>query len=70
MEDLICGLTWDQIQAAQQGKNYRVLVSDTIKPPKLNEGDLTLYKKHGAQGLKDMEYFGVLDRLTRCGVIK
>ena len=62
----IFGYSWDQIQAAQQGKPFRTYV-DLSKP--VNNAptaeDLALLEKHGMDGLKALQYFGTIDRLTR-----
>ena len=64
----IFGYSWEQIQAAQQGKQFRKTI-DASKP--INHTptpqDLALLEKHGMDGLRDLQYFGVIDRLTRIG---
>jgi hypothetical protein len=69
MSDLIFGYTWEQIQRAQQGGR----LSDPIPPvdpnaPILKDGDLDLLEKHGMEGLEEMEFYGVIDRLKRAGI--
>ena len=63
--DTVFGLTWEQIQLAQQGKDFRGRV-DTSVPAKsaATLEDLALLEKHGMQGLVDMQLFGVIDRLS------
>jgi hypothetical protein len=60
----IFGYTFEQIQRAQQGGR----LNDTIdlskvskKPP--TEADYKMLEKYGEQGLREMQYFGVMDRL-------
>ena len=70
--DTIFGYTWDEIKAAQQGKRSGRVI-DTSKPAvkdDVSQDDLDLLAKHGEEGLRALQYFGVLDRLTRGGIIK
>ena len=72
MTDLIFGYTWEEIQAAQQGKPL------THVPPGKTEGanagpslpgDIDLLTRLGLKELETRGYFGVIDRLARAGII-
>jgi len=67
--DLIFGYTWNQIQEAQQGKEFRQYVSGNVTAPKCTQDDLDLLEKHGIDGLEKMQLFGVIDRLKRSGKV-
>ena len=69
-DDLIMGYTWDAIQRAQHGGKLHQSI-DTSKPldHSLMAGDLELLAKHGASGLREMGFMGVIDRLQRNGNI-
>jgi hypothetical protein len=63
-EDLICGLSWEQIKKAQSGKPFRKFVDlskQSMSAPTLE--DLDLLAKHGMEGLKNLGFFGVIDRI-------
>lgn len=68
MNDLIFGHTWEAIQRAQQGGRLHTAV-DTSKPldHSLLPGDMELLEKHGLEGLQQMGFAGVIDRLQRNG---
>lgn len=66
MSDLIFGMTLEQVQLAQQGKAFREHVpTDIPELPGPTEKDLSLLAEHGIDGLKEMQLFGVIDRLSR-----
>ena len=70
--NLIFGYTWEQIQKAQQGEVLGQIVPLATKAAKddiCTRGDLELFEKYGEEGLKAMQFDGVIDRLTRAGVI-
>lgn len=65
------GYDWDDIQRAQQGGRLSrpvVRTDDDINPDRLAH-DRALLAQYGANGLRKLEYFGVLDRLQRAGLI-
>jgi hypothetical protein len=61
----ILGHSWEDIQKMQQ-KEYTPptvsLAGSGKKPP--TEADYKMLEKYGEQGLRDMQYYGVLDRLN------
>jgi hypothetical protein len=72
MQNLIFGHTWEEIEAAQQGKPlHRHL------PPKepgaekdiCLPGDVDLFTRYGLKELENRGYHGVIDRLARAGII-
>ena len=72
MSDLIFGYTWDEIQAAQQGKPLRKKLPQ--KEPGAEHdvclpGDVDLLTRYGLKELENRGYHGVIDRLTRAGII-
>ena len=73
MQKLIFGYTWEQIQNAQQGKalgqTLPAIVDKAGKDDICSRDDLDLFEKHGESGLKEKQFFGVIDRLTQAGVI-
>ncbi len=64
MNGNIFGYSWEQIQAAQQGKP---LISKPLtKTMSLcTQDDIDLLVKYGPQKLRDMGFYGVIDRLQR-----
>ena len=65
-DKFICGLYWEQIKLAQAGKPFREYIDLTklaVSPP--TEEDRELLAKHGMNGLKEMGFWGVIDRLTK-----
>jgi len=70
----IFGYGWDDIQRAQQGGSLSRKV-DTSRPmdsdmtPDRLRADEALLNEHGVDGLKAKEFFGVLDRLKRAGLL-
>ena len=72
MDDLIFGYTWEQIQAAQQGKALQCVVplaAMAAKDDICTKRDLDLFIEHGEKGLKEKKLFGVIDRLERAGIL-
>lgn len=74
-DDLIFGHSWEAIQRAQRGGSLHghIDISKDSCPaatPEEAEGDRQLLEKHGEHGLRDRQYFGVIDRLQRAGLIK
>lgn len=72
-DDLIFGYTFDEIESAQRGGRLGRAV-DTSKPAgedseERKRADLLLLEKHGLEKLREMHYFGVIDRLCRAGYL-
>ena len=69
MNDLIFSYTWEEIESAQQGKGLgRKIESVPVEKNPCKEADLKLLEKHGIEGLKKMQFYGVLDRLQQAGI--
>jgi len=68
MDDLICGYTWGDIQRAQQGGRLGSPVHHT-EPQGATDADKALLAEHGAQGLRDQQFHGTIDRLQRSGLM-
>lgn len=64
----ILGYDWDDIQRAQQGGRLSRAV-DTMAPINNapSDADRALLAEHGADGLRFLELWGVIDRLQRAG---
>jgi hypothetical protein len=62
--DNIFGYSWSDIQRAQQGGRLSRPIDTSKQSPDYTESDRALLAEHGEQGLRDMGYFGVLDRLN------
>ena len=66
--DEIFGYSWADIQRAQQGGRLaRPVVRRDPKGP--TREDIELLQIHGADGLREMQFHGTLDRLQRAGLI-
>lgn len=65
MSDKIIGYEWDDIKRMQQKEDVRKVVNTSTdgKQP-ATEVDYKLLEKHGVDGLRKLEYYGVLDRLN------
>lgn len=65
MTDSILGHSWQEIQAAQMKQGRLGRAVDLSKPakPAATAADHELLEKHGAEGLRQMGFHGVLDRL-------
>ena len=63
--DKIFGHSWEDIQAMQQG-TYNAPKIDLTKRPTIaaTDNDMKLLAEHGEQGLREMKYYGVMDRLN------
>lgn len=64
MDQKIFGYSWEQIQRAQRSGRLADPIDTSkpaIQPP--SERDLQLLEKHGIEGLKELQLFGVLDRI-------
>lgn len=70
MNDSILGYSFDDIKRAQQGGRLGRTI-DTSKPidHSPTDSDRALLAKHGEQGLRDMGFFGAIDRLERAGLM-
>ena len=64
-KDMMFGLSWEQIQAAQQCKPFRDAV-DLTQPAKnaATDADRSLLAEYGVDGLRAQGMNGVLDRLN------
>jgi hypothetical protein len=62
--DNIFGYSWSDIQRAQQGGRLSRPIDTSKQSHDYSESDRALLAEHGEQGLRDMGYFGVLDRLN------
>lgn len=66
----IFGYQWEDIQRAQQGGRLaRAITPHAASKPESSQDDLALLKEHGEGGLREMGFYGVLDRLARSGAI-
>ncbi len=69
---LIFGYTFDEILKAQQGERLGRAI-DTSKPepfdPVQERADLKLLVEYGEAKLRELGYFGVIDRLARGGYL-
>jgi hypothetical protein len=69
MSDLIFGYTWDEIQKAQfGGKLHHSIVSSGDKLT-ITVEEIELFSREGVSGLERLGFYGLLDRLKRCGFI-
>jgi len=55
---------------AEGGGIIREKVADNFEKPKATENDIMLLRTHGVEGLKEMGYYGVIDRLVNSEIIK
>lgn len=69
MSKKIFGHDWADIQRAQQGGQLHRPVVRRNEPETLLPGDVDLLEKHGAAGLHSLQFFGVIDRLRRAGLL-
>ena len=72
MPNLIFGYTFEEIQAAQQGMPLTralPLAAQVAKEALCTSEDMDLFNKHGETGLKEKQFYGVIDRLVRAGII-
>lgn len=74
MPDKIFGYDWDDIQRAQSGgrlhKAIDVHADQHADIAKHADADAVLLAQYGADGLRAAGFWGVVDRLTRAGIIK
>ncbi len=70
MSDLIVGHTWEAIQRAQCGGrlNDRVISGPLVKPI-ATQADIELLAKHGIDGLREMQFHGVIGRLEESKLV-
>lgn len=70
----IFGYDWENIQQVQQKHGRLAAKIDTSKPAtddtKYLDTDKKLLEQHGAEKLRELGYFGVIDRLRRCGLLQ
>jgi hypothetical protein len=62
----ILGYDWERIQAVQRKERplHDTIPTDRVARPKATPEDYELLEKHGEDGLREMGFFGVLDRLA------
>lgn len=59
----IFGYTWNEIKNAQQGGALGQRITSKICKPLATDSDWALLERYGETELRNMQYFGVLDRL-------
>jgi len=65
MSDKVFGYEWEDIQKMQQKKDVpRTINLSTDGKQPATEADYKMLEKHGVDGLRKLEYYGVLDRLN------
>ena len=69
MNKLIFGYTWEQIQKAQQGGTLQSFVPFDIPQIVCTKEDIALFEEYGESGLKEKQFYGVIDRLAKAGII-
>ena len=52
-------------RVARDGSVIRDILPPAIDRPKATPEDLRLLEKHGIEGLRELGFYGVLDRLSR-----
>lgn len=66
----IFGYSWEDIQRAQRGGRLGRSIQPSPGDDRTRlEADRALLEKHGADGLRDLGFFGCIDRLQRAGDI-
>ena len=66
--DRIFGYEWADIQRAQQGGRLHKPINRTALDL-VTDQDRELLAQHGPEGLQRIGFYGVLDRVTRAGLI-
>jgi hypothetical protein len=69
MTDLVFGYTWEQIQNAQQGREFRHYIPVGTTKPLATEADVKLLVEKGLTWLVEQQFHGVIDRLKNSGLI-
>ena len=69
MNDLIFGLTWEQIKLAQNKQPYRANITKTSSLPIARKEDIVLLEEKGLTWLQNNGYHGVIDRLKNSKLI-
>lgn len=75
MKDDIFGYSWADIKRAQMGGRLASTI-DVSKPARgntssnLESADDALLEKYGERALRNMGYYGVIDRLEQRGIIQ
>ncbi len=69
MSEKIFGYEWEEIQARQQGTYKAPVIRGPVKKPEATASDKTLLSEFGEEGLREKQFFGVLDRLHNSGLI-
>ena len=66
----ILGYSWEDIQRAQRGGRLGRAIQPSAEDDRIRlETDRALLAEHGADGLRDLGFFGCIDRLQRAGDI-
>lgn len=68
MKQLIFGMTWEEIQARQQG-NWRGSTVSVSNLPMATQADIELLRDKGIHYIKGNGLFGVIDRLQNSAII-
>lgn len=66
----IFGYDWEDIQRMQRGEKVGRAVPGGDTRPRATEGDIGMLEEWGVEGLVARQYWGVLDRLVRSGIIE
>lgn len=69
MNDLIFGLTWEQIKLAQNKKPFRETIAKSRPLPLAQKDDIALLTEKGLNWLQNNQYHGVIDRLKNSKLI-
>lgn len=68
--DTIFGYSFDDIKRAQQGGRLcRAIDLSAPARMQVSDTDRALLVEHGAQGLRDLGFFGTIDRLKSAGLM-
>ena len=68
--DTIFGYSFDDIKRAQQGGRLcRAIDLTAPAMMQVSDSDRSLLAEHGAQGLRDLGFFGTIDRLETAGLM-
>ena len=63
MSNKIFGYDWEDIQSMQQGTYTRPTIDAVKRTIAATDNDMMLLDKHGIDGLRELKFYGVLDRL-------
>jgi hypothetical protein len=68
-EPLIFGMTWQDIQARQQGTYVAPTVNPCSRLPLASQSDIDLLRDKGIDYIEGNGLFGVIDRLKNSAII-